>query len=48
MAGMSSEENKKIEGSWLDIELVDVVTQEKFKISDFKGVSVVLETFDAR
>jgi len=31
--------------SWMDFELEDVTTGETFKISDFKGKKVVLETF---
>lgn len=31
--------------SWMDIELVDAVTGETFKISDFKGKPILLETF---
>ncbi len=32
-------------GAWMDIELTDVVTGQKFKISDFKGKPVLLESF---
>jgi thiol-disulfide isomerase/thioredoxin len=45
MYGRSGIENIQIEGDWLDIDLVNVVTQESFKISDFKGVPVILESF---
>ncbi len=31
--------------AWMDIELTDVATGQKFKISDFKGKSVLLESF---
>ena len=32
-------------GAWMDIELTDVATGQKFKISDFKGKPVLLESF---
>jgi len=32
-------------GPWIDMELVDVSTGEQFKISDFKGQPVLLESF---
>ena len=32
-------------GAWMDIELTDVDTGEKFKVSDFKGKPVLLESF---
>ncbi len=31
--------------AWMDIELTDVATGEKFKISDFKGKPILLESF---
>ncbi len=31
--------------AWMDIELTDVATGEKFRISDFKGKPVLLESF---
>ncbi len=31
--------------TWMDIELTDVATGQKFKISDFKGKPVLLESF---
>ncbi len=31
--------------SWMDIELADAVTGETFKISDFKGKPILLESF---
>lgn len=31
--------------AWMDIELIDVATGEKFKISDFKGKPILLESF---
>lgn len=43
-----SEDLKEIEslsGMWMDAELKDVRTQEAFKISDFKGKPVLLESF---
>lgn len=33
--------------SWMDVELKDVQTQETFKISDFKGKNILLESFAA-
>ena len=32
-------------GAWMDMELTDVATGQKFKISDFKGKPVLLESF---
>ena len=32
-------------GAWMDIELTDVATGQTFKISDFKGKPVLLESF---
>ena len=32
-------------GAWMEIELTDVATGQKFKISDFKGKPVLLESF---
>ena len=32
-------------GDWMDIELTDVTTGETFKISDFKGQPILLESF---
>ncbi len=31
--------------AWMDIELTDVATGQKFKISDFKGKPILLESF---
>ncbi len=31
--------------AWMDIELTDIATGQKFKISDFKGKPVLLESF---
>ena len=31
--------------SWMDVELTDVATGQKFKISDFKGKPILLESF---
>ena len=35
----------KLAPAWMDIELTDVATGQKFKISDFKGKPVLLESF---
>lgn len=34
-----------LEGDWRDVELTDVLTGENFKISDFKGKPILLESF---
>lgn len=34
-----------VENSWMDYELEDVLTGEKFRISDFQGRNVLLESF---
>jgi cytochrome oxidase Cu insertion factor (SCO1/SenC/PrrC family) len=38
-------EGTKSVAAWMDIELVDAATGDKFKISDFKGKPVLLESF---
>ncbi len=38
-------EGKKYAGTWADIELKDVATEKKFRISDFEGKPVLLESF---
>jgi thiol-disulfide isomerase/thioredoxin len=45
ISGSSEPVKTPIEGNWLEIELIDVITQENFSIADFKGVPVILESF---
>ncbi len=37
--------SKVLEGDWKDVSLTDVSTKETFKISDFKGKPILLESF---
>ncbi len=39
------EEGVKTRSAWLDVELKDVATSKKFRISDFRGKPVLLESF---
>lgn len=34
-----------VTGAWMDIELTDVATGQKFRVSDFKGKPILLESF---
>jgi hypothetical protein len=43
--GTSSQAEGPSENAWMDVELTDVATGQKFKISDFKGKTVMLESF---
>lgn len=44
-APSASSENIIATPAWMDIELTDVATGQKFKISDFKGKPILLESF---
>ncbi len=43
--GIKEEETAPLEEDWRDVPLVDVATGENFKISDFKGKPILLESF---
>ena len=42
---VSEQPSQKASTAWLDAELVDVRTGQRFKISDFKGKPILLESF---
>lgn len=44
-AEVSIPKNDGEASSWMDIELIDVATGEPFRISDFKGKPVLIESF---
>lgn len=41
----SKKEGAEVSRAWMDIELKDVVTGETFKISDFRGKPILMESF---
>ena len=42
---ITSPQNDGVTSVWMDIELIDVATGETFRISDFKGKPVLIESF---
>lgn len=42
---ITSPQNDGVASIWMDIELIDVATGEPFRISDFKGKPVLMESF---
>ncbi len=42
---VDNKQEKNVIGSWKDIELTDASTGEKFTINDFKGRSILIESF---
>lgn len=42
---VTAPQNNGVASIWMDIELIDVATGEPFRISDFKGKPVLIESF---